>query len=510
MSVRWILALVAACAVSAAADSRDLRQALAAAAAAHAKADEAALNTALIRVVDEDGAKAAKGLLELLARGAEPAGPYWQVIYALGALEDAGAIRQLERFLEKNAGVPAALDLVGAWSGNGSPALEDTLTDLLRRKKTPAPLKLVLTDRLAERATPSAVETLLELWADHEDDVLFVERLRAGLAGLLGDDMGSRANFQSFWEQNRERALPMGEEAGATGTALDGVDPTRRAGLETLTRRGGRVLVLKGKQLNYDHIEQLLARMKLKHEVLLKEAFMADMEAALEGTAVILLNCNVFTGYCVCPTCKPGEDLGRGPTCGGCDVHEMSEGDKLSEAAVARLKAFVEQGGAVFSEDYGMWELVQPAWPTLLQPGTMLDEQEVDYALPPGAAGDPLLRGVIQREGRTVTFADRRWTIDALSPAIRILDEEKVRVLLSSKTLGGSEAAERALAVVIEPTRPTTGRPRTGGGEPRGGMLLHVLSHFGKQTRQADEYALQNLLLNFVLEAQARYARRAR
>ncbi|MEZ6184747.1 MAG: hypothetical protein R3F62_07020 [Planctomycetota bacterium] len=336
--------------------------------------------------------------------------------------------------------------------------------------------------------------------------------MRAGLVGLLGDDMGMRANFQSFWEQHRDDPLPIGGEAAATGTALDAVDPARRAGLKTLTRRGGRVLVLKGKQLNYDHIEALLERMQLEHEVLLKEAFMADMERALAGTAVVLLNCNVFTGYCVCPTCKPGEDLGRGPTCGGCDKHDMSEGDQLSEAAVARLKAFVEQGGAVFSEDYGMWELVQPAWPTLLQPGTMLSEQEVDYALPPGASGDPLLRGVFQREGRTVTFADRRWTIDALSPAIRILDESQVRVLLSSKTLGATESAERALAVLLEPGRPTTGggRPRTGAdAAPRGGMVLHVLSHFGKQTREADEFALQNLLLNFVLEAQARYARRA-
>ena len=38
----------------------------------------------------------------------------------------------------------------------------------------------------------------------------------------------------------------------------------------------------------------------------------------------------------------------------------------------------------------------------------------------------------------------------------------------------------------------------------RGGRVVHVLSHFGKQQSQDDEYALQNLLLNFLIEANER------
>ena len=39
-----------------------------------------------------------------------------------------------------------------------------------------------------------------------------------------------------------------------------------------------------------------------------------------------------------------------------------------------------------------------------------------------------------------------------------------------------------------------------------GGRVMYVLSHFGKQKSKKDEYALQNLLLNFLLEASERRA----
>jgi len=37
-----------------------------------------------------------------------------------------------------------------------------------------------------------------------------------------------------------------------------------------------------------------------------------------------------------------------------------------------------------------------------------------------------------------------------------------------------------------------------------GGRVLHVMSHFGKQQLESDEFVLQNLILNFLLEANQR------
>ncbi len=64
-------------------------------------------------------------------------------------------------------------------------------------------------------------------------------------------------------------------------------------------------------------------------------------------------------------------------------------------------------------------------------------------------------------------------------------------MLLSSD--GVKESGSRAVALTF--------RPRG----KAGGAVLHVLSHFGKQKTQDDEFALQNLLLNFILEAHTRY-----
>ncbi|MCA8920420.1 MAG: hypothetical protein KDD82_01350 [Planctomycetes bacterium] len=511
MKLRWILlALACSCAPVAWGDGRGLRDGLAAAEAAFTAGDESALDRALVAVLAEDGAKAAKGLLELVERRAEPPQAYWQVVYALGALEDSRAIDQLERWLSKHDEAPLAVDLVSAWDGNGSKDLEPALIGLLHQRKLGLGVRLLLVDRLSERATASAVDALFELWADRKQPAALQARVKDGLVGLLGDDMGALDNFKSFWEQHRGERLPLGAEE-STGTAVDGIDPTRRAGLQTLTRKGGRVIVLRGQNTNFDQVEGILARMKIKHEVLQKKAFMADLEGALRGTAVVLLNCNAYGDFCVCKSCKPVQGP-RGYVCGGCDVHTYEGNDGLTPAAQERLRTFVARGGSVFSEDWGMWELTQPTWPKLVAPGETLDEQEVDYYLPPGSAGDPLLRGVIRRDGPTLTFKDRRWTVDAASPAIQVLDGTKVRVLLASRALQARNPEQHALAVVLEPGGAATGgagRPRTGEGpEPEGGMVLHVLSHFGKQSRKADEFALQNLLINFVLEAQARFARR--
>ena len=121
-----------------------------------------------------------------------------------------------------------------------------------------------------------------------------------------------------------------------------------------------------------------------------------------------------------------------------------------------------------------------------------------------GAGDHPLLRGVFDRQGdgatqtRVAAF-EGRWAVDGDSPLIRVLDPERVDVLLTSPDLAQDHPAGAAVAVAFSPSRGPQAGP---------GLVLHVLSHFGKQGSAADEDSLQNLLVNFLLEAQARFARR--
>lgn len=508
----------------------DLSRALKAARGAVQAGDEKALATALQTVVAEDGRSAARGLLELMvARPEAKPRLYWQIVRALAALEDRGALSVIGDFLVKKGARPEARDILFALQGQGSPRLFDIYCKLLRKGRPE--LQRMAADRLGELEQVEAVDVLLETLEREDGSGSALERhLRMILTGLFGEDMGVLVNWQGWWQQHREGFFETRRGTGkVTGTVRDELDAARRGGLATMTRGGGKVLVLTGMVRNFDSIEEILSELELPHEAMAKTDFMADMEKALDGTAAVLLNCNFFGSICRCPTCKPEMAPGsRLPRCGGCDKHELRD-DKLSDEAVARLKRFVAEGGSVFTEDWGLQELTARAWPEHLRVGDELSEREVDYSPSPGQTASPLLRGVMGpppdaegEAGATRTFAadELRWKVDDLSRAIGVAAPDRVTVLLISEALGKSTGGLGAVAVLFSPgatastspkpkagrRRPKTGRGRKGGDSaPQAGIVLHVLSHFGKQLAQRDEMTLQNLLVNFLLEAQARF-----
>jgi phage terminase small subunit len=200
----------------------------------------------------------------------------------------------------------------------------------------------------------------------------------------------------------------------------------------------------------------------------------------------------------------------------------------LKTDARDRLVKFVAEGGSVFTEDWGLKELTGKAWKEYVTAGADLKAQKVDYAPVPGMTGTPLLRGVMRASGgggSSATHTKSEWKVDDKSPAIKIMDPEKVKVLLASESLRGQAASDEekggAVAIYFEPGEAPSAkgpgkkrRPKTGGKKRRGsrgavkqtGIVLHVLSHFGKQGTKKDEFTLQNLLVNFLLEAQERYS----
>jgi hypothetical protein len=105
-----------------------------------------------------------------------------------------------------------------------------------------------------------------------------------------------------------------------------------------------------------------------------------------------------------------------------------------------------------------------------------------------------------RRPGRS-TFATPRRVVTLLtSPELQ-------------KTAGGDDAV--AITFGVEPT-PTGGGSKKSaavatGAElsqdrktMKGGRVVYVLSHFGKQESTSDEHSLQNLLINFLVEANER------
>jgi hypothetical protein len=523
-----ILALLVAAPVLAGAS--DLKRALEQARTAATAGDADALDRALRAALAEGGKPAVKGLLELaqaFPAGREPL--YWQVTGGLASVTDRAGLDGLGDFLDANGATPLARDLMLALQGNRAPEVLELYRRLLRPKS--GPLQVLTVDRLGEHERPEAVDLLLEVLKREEGSGSGLERrVRNTLTGLFGEDMGDRLNWEGWWAQHRETAFAPRAPEASTGTVKDTMDRARQGGLTSMSRRGGKVLVLRGDVRNFDQIEKVLERLGVPHQLMRKVEFNAT-PAALDGVAALIMNCSFFGQICRCPTCKPGVDpRNRMPVCTGCDKHENTP-DELNQAAIDRIKAFVAAGGCVFTEDFGLKELTSKAWPEFVSVGGDLPEREIDYSPVPGQSDPSLLRGVLSQpagaDGAGASMTARRsarWKIDNLSPSIVVVAPSRVQVLLASqelKTLAANGA--NAVAVAFSPGPAPApaggdgGRVRTGGRgrdaappAPRGGLVLHVLSHFGKQQSLTDEFTLQNLLVNFLLEAQDRFAERRR
>lgn len=230
---------------------------------------------------------------------------------------------------------------------------------------------------------------------------------------------------------------------------------------------------------------------------------------------------------------------------------------KMSDAAVEKLKRYVEAGGYLFTEDWGLTDILARAWPELVVPGSYLPEEEVDVAPAQGATTHPMLRGVfvsakkiireidigkqpkrdakdshttevpesvIKKIKENVKKPDNKWKVDDESPYIEVKDRRKVTVLMTSQKVAELTDGHGTVALTFGgPYAYGKGERRRGrrtrtqvdkGGSIRKlgpripgvmkGRVLHVLSHFARQHAKEDEFALQNLALNFLLEARIR------
>jgi hypothetical protein len=194
----------------------------------------------------------------------------------------------------------------------------------------------------------------------------------------------------------------------------------------------------------------------------------------------------------------------------------------LGEKGVAKIKKYVEAGGYLFSEDWCMEDFLERAFGDYVTHGSTRPEDETVPVMPKaGAASHPYLRKIFFKppaEGArgTVTETDlekiaHTWKIDKETRTIRIKDPKKVVTLLTSPTLEKYAQGDDAVAVTFEvvpgaarPSPVSTGEISQDRRKMTGGRVLYVLSHFGKQNSEKDEYALQNLLVNFLVEANER------
>lgn len=508
---------------------------------------------ALIRTGGEDAAEEVYDLARKLPPGvAESA--YWQLVNALGEFRDEAACAWIGEQVTRGRQSGLARDIMFAAQSNQSRAVIELHRVVL--EDGPEDLQRMAADQLGNIRLVESVDALIDALEREEGERRsdLLEPIARSLTRLTGADCGPAAAWRGWWEPRRDKGLPERKESGRTGTVTDYVDPFDQKALESLDPK--RILVLTchcvpkkgGYNHDFDHIERLLGRMEVPNTVVRRTEFEKPDYKGLEEAWVLCVNCTMIEDHCVNPDHKPGPKSSmRMFECVGPGPHEIIS-HRLSPQAVERIKEFVERGGYLFTEDWGLYEVLEEAWPRFIgsypkypkkqdprdpQPKVYLPEMKVEVVPGRGETSHPLMRGVwapepgsegsasegdgtVSREA-TPTPADlageHGWQVDEDSPAIVVHDRAAVRVPMVSPNLKDHEMAKGHDAVVatffpaaVRPRR--SGRPVTGhylGEEKlRGGRVLHVLSHFGRQVSQDDEFALQRLLVNFLLEANQR------
>jgi hypothetical protein len=151
-------------------------------------------------------------------------------------------------------------------------------------------------------------------------------------------------------------------------------------------------------------------------------------------------------------------------------------------AMVENVRKFVASGGYMFTSDWGI-SILERAFPGTVKNGGNIGPRTVTLRQH-SSSKSPLLDDVFYTGPKSSTVTSRKmlWEVDSGSYMIKV-EKPSVEVLAEA----GDMAKSPAVAVTFTPDKST-------------GRVLHILSHFERQATKQGDYALQNLLLNFLME----------
>jgi hypothetical protein len=446
---------------------------------------------------------------------------YWQLANAASGFKDAPALDELGKFIvahQSDSKSSLSRDLLFGLQNNHSDHVVAPLGYVL--EKGSFDLKLLAVDQLALNRSIETIDALVAGYK-HEDkgDEELKKRIENALHLLTGESFGSATDWETWWKGQRPSGVPApkakaGEGGGATGGTME--KPRDNEWHGTIEKLGKeRIVVLEG---CYDETQSILEANKIPHTVAKKADFDADPSKYLKDAFALLINCD---------DCYEGKPPGA----------PGSGGKRMSDKTLQAIKQWVEgEGGYLFTEDWGLIDVTSVLWPDKVETlggavPPMLDEATVKLVPVKGSTTHPLMRGVWQKprkaapdkkedEGKTKERVEspaeplkHTWKVDNLSAAIKIVDPQNVIPLLESEELAKAKNGTAAVAVTFRvgtwnpgPKKQATGpgaSPRTAefSSYARGGRVLHTISHFGHQSSEDDGQALQNLLINFMLEA---------
>lgn len=402
----------------------------------------------------------------------KPLGVYDELLATLRTAADK-ALDELLKGATRERDLDLRFLIVDALGRHPDPQAEATLLEVAEEDRDERVAVLAIRG-LGKRGTPTAVDGLIALLAELEKDLRKSRLAReagGALATLTGQDgLTVAQDWQNYWTAHRASfTAPAPAADGATQTrdesALDRMRRERPADVRTMERlRDDEILVIRGSS---DRVEEVLRGLKLPHQVHERDALEAlTLDPARQ---VLVLNC-----------------AGK---------------EQMSDQGIAKIREFVARGGYLFTSDWELRNVLARAFPEVVAflGETPNQDQKATIRPHPEAASHPLLRDVFPLS--TWTDQSFSWNLDRRSHMVRPNPQLVPLVISPEMEAHGSST----LGFTFSFTAAGGGRPVTGAVSDRVpiGQVLHVSSHFKNQRdASGDGFALQQLLLNFVVEKQ--------
>jgi hypothetical protein len=212
-------------------------------------------------------------------------------------------------------------------------------------------------------------------------------------------------------QERRRRAYQVGGQH--TRETIAQQDPDRHGLLERVRRSD--IVVVRGQ---YDHVEWVLEALDLPH-LAVDPRDLAGLE--LRPAQLLVVNC-------------PGQ-VGR--------------------TAVDQVRRFVEAGGSLFTTDWALRHVLEPAFPGVLAYNERPTADTV-VRVEKAATDNPFLKGVMDGAD------DPIWWLEGSSYPITVRDPSRVQILISSRELA-EQWGEAPVALTF----------RAGEGE-----VFHMISHY--------------------------------
>jgi heme exporter protein D len=451
----------------------------------------------LLQFLDEQKVKNLEVVLQALEK-IKDVKVYWNIITLLSEKEDVYDEEAKKNYFQaftnylitsKNSKISFDLLYVFYWRskldllsyvrrivGKGSTGQKIFALEILKKFLGKKILKLLITLRFKKFPTVPQ---------DEEKHALYF-----AIRKLIYEITGGKVDFDSLEEwkrylRNKKNWRELGKKREVAGPAI----LKEHGKFSTIAGGNRKILVVRGP---YDYkLPEVLQEMGIAHEVV---ASFNDIDKKLLS--------NVDVIFVACGASLPSEpsDFSTGGD------KKPSLPDKAKKETIhSLLRDFVANGGYLFAEDLGISKVIEKLFPGYISSGS--SNQPGEYPIYPhkGFSVHPLFIDVFI-EPPTGGNSPLKWVAD-LPPVYQInYDEAKVQPIIFSPTFEGNNIMG---VTFFYPGRGNEGRAflQKGYENPffaKGGRVLYLTSHFGKQPKTGSGFALQQLVLNFVYEARLR------